>query len=71
MKYTTITHSRKKNLGNYETEDISLTVELDEDESVVDAIEKLKYQAREALDIPHPISPSDEPELTNFDEKPF
>ncbi len=71
MKITTISYYRKKNLGNYETEDISLTAELDENELVADAMDKLKYEAREALFIPHPISPSAEPKLTNFDEKPF
>ncbi len=54
MKYTTITYHRKKNLGNYETEDITLTAELDEDDDCQSAIEVLKHDAKEALGIDQP-----------------
>ena len=65
MKYTTITYHRKKNLGNYETEDITLTAELDEDDDCQSAIEVLKHDAREALGIDQP-----EPEV-NLEEIAF
>ena len=65
MKITTITYHRKKNLGNYETEDIALTAELDEGDDCQTAIEKLKCDARDALGIEQPKS------KPNFDEKPF
>jgi|GEM_PF-2085351 len=71
MKITTISYHRKKNLGNYETEDIELTALLEEFDDIASAIRQLKHEAREALDIQHPISPSAKPEPENFDDQPW
>jgi small-conductance mechanosensitive channel len=51
MKFKTITYQRVKNLGNYESERLELSVELDDDEDVDKAISKLRYKALKALDI--------------------
>ena len=75
MQLTTITYHRKKNLGNYETEDISLSAELEQGEDHLSAIEKLKIIARQALNISEP-KPKPEPKqkvtsANNFDDQPF
>lgn len=51
MKVTTITYQRVKNLGNYESERMEMTIELDDDEDVDKAIAYIKQSVREALDI--------------------
>ena len=47
MKLKQITYTRKFNLGNYETQDIQLTAELDENENVDEAFMKLKKKVLE------------------------
>ena len=47
MKLKQIIYTRKFNLGNYETQDIQLTAELDEDENVDEAFMKLKKKVLE------------------------
>ena len=47
MKYKTIEFTKKFNLGNYETQDIKIQVELDEDENVDEAFLKLKKKVLE------------------------
>lgn len=42
MRITSITYSRTKNLGNYESERIEATAEVDEDEFNSDALTKLR-----------------------------
>jgi hypothetical protein len=51
MKFKTITYQRVKNLGNYESERIELSVELDEEDFVDDAIALLKAKVEQALGI--------------------
>ena len=75
MEIKTITYHRKKSLGNYETEDISLSAELEQGEDHLSAIEQLKTIARQALNISEP-KPKPEPKQkvaqnNNFDERPF
>lgn len=55
MKYKTITYQRVKNLGNYESKRLELTVELDEDNNLEEAIEILKGKVEIALDNSLPI----------------
>ena len=47
MKYKTIEFTRKFNLGNYETQDVRILVELDENENVDEAFVKLKKKVLE------------------------
>lgn len=42
MIVTRITYRRTFNLGNYESETIEMTADIDTDESVADTMEKLK-----------------------------
>lgn len=51
MKFKTIVYQRSKNLGNYESERIELTVELDENEDVDEAIALLKSKVEQGLGI--------------------
>ena len=46
MKITTVEVARKFNLGNFETQDIKLTADLEENESADDAIVSLKNQIK-------------------------
>jgi len=56
MKIKQVRYLRRKNLGNYQHEEIELVAELDNDSNVEEAIAQLKKEAREALDIPDPES---------------
>ena len=51
MEVKTITYQRVKNLGNYESERLELTVELSEDDKPEIAIAILKNRVLDALDI--------------------
>lgn len=51
MKFKTITYQRVKNLGNYESERLELSVELNEDDDVDDAIALLKCKVEQGLGI--------------------
>jgi hypothetical protein len=53
MEVKTITYQRVKNLGNYESESLEMTaeVELDDYQSVSNAVANLKGMVLEALDI--------------------
>jgi hypothetical protein len=51
MKFKTITYQRVKNLGNYESERIELTVELSEDDNFKESFDLIKKKACEALKI--------------------
>lgn len=42
MKYKTVRYVKKFNLGNYETQDIDITVEVEENENVDEVLLKLK-----------------------------
>jgi small-conductance mechanosensitive channel len=55
MNIKTISYQRVKNLGNYESERIEMTIELDDDENVEDAIATLKETVKKALNISEPI----------------
>lgn len=47
MKITNIEVARKFNLGNFETQDIKLTAEVEETEDVKEVIEKLKQEIKD------------------------
>ena len=51
MEVKTITYQRVKNLGNYESERLELTVELDENDKPEIAIAILRNKVLDALDI--------------------
>ena len=51
MKYKTITYQRVKNLGNYESERLELSVELDENDDEAVAIASIKSKVEQALGI--------------------
>jgi len=51
MKYKTIEFTKKFNLGNYETQDIKILVEVEEGENVDEAFLKLK---KKVLDMGNP-----------------
>lgn len=50
MKFKTITYQRVKNLGNYESERLELTVDLNDDDDTDDAIALLKQKVKMSLD---------------------
>ena len=56
MKIKEIRYKRVKNLGNYESETLELLAELNDNNNLMEAIDQLKEDAREALDIPDPES---------------
>lgn len=56
MKIKEIRYKRVKNLGNYESETLELLAELNDNNNLMEAIDQLKEDAREALDIPDPKS---------------
>jgi len=47
MKYRTIRYVKKFNLGNYETQDIDITVEVGDNENVDEVFLKLKKKVLE------------------------
>ena len=47
MKYRSVEFTRKFNLGNYETQDIKVLVEVDENENVDEVLLKLKKKVLE------------------------
>jgi len=47
MKFTNVEFARKFNLGNFETQDIKLSADIEEDEDVAKVIEALKQKALE------------------------
>jgi len=51
MNIKTISYQRVKNLGNYESERMEMTIELDNDENVEIAIAALKDTVKKALNI--------------------
>jgi hypothetical protein len=55
MNIKTISYQRVKNLGNYESERMEMTIELDDDENVEIAIATLKETVKKALNISEPI----------------
>lgn len=51
MNIKTISYQRVKNLGNYESERMEMTIELDDDDSVEIAIATIKDTVKKALNI--------------------
>ena len=51
MKVKTISYQRVKNLGNYESERMEMTVEVNEDEDINLAVKTLKEYVLQGLDI--------------------
>jgi len=47
LKYKTIEYTKKWNLGNYETQDIKIQVEVEEGENVDEVMLKLKKKVLE------------------------
>lgn len=60
MRITEVTHERVKNLGNYESARVSLTMALDESDNHQDALAVLKVEAYKFL----------HPKKEDHDEKP-
>jgi len=56
MRIKEIRYLRRKNLGNYQHEEIELVAHLDDDSNTEQAIAQLKKEAREALNISAPNS---------------
>lgn len=46
MKITTVEFARKKNLGNFETQDIKLVADVEEGEDAEEVINKLKEMVK-------------------------
>lgn len=51
MQYKTITYKRIKNLGNYQSETVEMTIEVDEQDDVEKSFEELKTSVLKALDL--------------------
>ena len=49
MHYKKITYQRVRNLGNYESSRLEITIELNEDDDVDTAIDKLKSKVKDKL----------------------
>lgn len=52
MQIKTITYQRVKNLGSYESERMEMTLELNDDDDVENAIKGIKLQVKKALNLP-------------------
>lgn len=63
MKPKTVTYQRAKNLGNYESERLEVTVEVDDDENYLEVAEHLRAEVNDLLFPPKPQSPA--PEVNN------
>lgn len=51
MKYTTITYKRVKNIGNYQSETLELTAEIDGEKDIMLQIHQLKTTVKRGLNI--------------------
>lgn len=49
MRVTEISHRRIRNLGSFESAEVTLTASLDEDDDVKDVLKELKDQAKKFL----------------------
>ena len=67
MKIKSFSHKRTKNLGNYESENLEIHVELDDDDNFDDCFEEARHKVLKALNIPH-LSPEQKKELGNKTE---
>lgn len=65
MQVKTISYRRVKNLGNYQSETLEMTVELDETDDVWESTNKLKHIVREQL-FPYKVT-----EETDIDDIEF
>lgn len=65
MQYKTITYKRVKNLGNYQSEHLEMTIELDETDDVWNATNQLRHAVCEQL-FPHKVT-----EETGIDDIEF
>ncbi len=50
MKVTTVTYRRIKNLGNYQSETVELTAEVEQGEDYKEVFDKLRQTALEKLE---------------------
>ena len=62
MQYKTISYKRVKNLGNYQSETVEMSVELKDDDDPKQCFEQLKDRVLEALDLK---------EISNIEEIAF
>lgn len=60
MNYKTITYKRIKNLGNFESQHLELTAEVDENEDIDAAIESLKSKVHQGLGLEKPKDKNDD-----------
>ena len=67
MKVKTITYKRIHNLGNYNTEHLEMTAELDNGEDVQESTSQLKLEVETALGLNK--APVEKPKV--YDEKPW
>lgn len=49
MEYKSISYQRVKNLGNYESERLELTAEVNQDDDINLAIDRLKHKVEKSL----------------------
>lgn len=62
MKFTAITYRRVKNLGNYESEALEMSVEVDDEQNIENAVYLLRNMVWEQLNrypIPREERPTD------------
>lgn len=60
MKYKTITYQRVKNLGNYESERLEMTVELGDEDNVSESAQQLRQLVNNLLETVKPTTTNNE-----------
>ncbi len=60
MNPKTVTYQRVRNLGNYESERLEITVEIDDEDDYLEVAEELRAQVINLLHPPKPLSPAPE-----------
>ena len=66
MHFKQISYQRVKNLGNYESERLEVTAEVNDEEDIEDAIAVVRLQVLESLDIEAFEDDEDEPSEVAF-----
>jgi hypothetical protein len=66
MKYVEFTYSKTKNLGNYESEKVEFTVQIDEGDEVDEVVQAVKNQTELSL---KPAKAAGKEDVTNVPEK--
>lgn len=72
MRYKTVTFQRVVNLGNYQSERVEITAEIDEKDDIAMCLKELQTEVYNSLglDIPHRLL-SKEEALELWNEAPF